>query len=300
MKSRTTVEELHHRAQELGLNLPPLLVAADQVAAVVTQGIHGRRRVGQGETFWEFRRYKFGDPAQSIDWRQSAKSDRIYIRETEREAAQSVWLWRDETNSMNFSSKRSLPSKLERATLLELALASLLHRGGEHVALAGHSNSTKLSLLEMAETLSREPDRTTSVILDEEIPRDARMVFFGDFLDDPEDLKTTLKGLAGRGITGVLIKIYDPAEQTLPYNGRVQFEGLEREPALLIDRVEPLREEYQRAWSDHHDDLARFTSSIGWSLLSHDTSSPPEDVLMQLYLQLSDDIINEYRGSGAC
>ena len=86
--------ELHHRAEELSAHLPPLLVAAERVAATVSQGVHGRRRVGQGETFWQFRRYEFGDSTQLIDWRQSAKSQPLYVRETEWEAAQSVWLWR--------------------------------------------------------------------------------------------------------------------------------------------------------------------------------------------------------------
>ena len=84
--------------------MPPLLVAAERVAATVAQGVHGRRRVGQGETFWQFRQYQPGDAASRIDWRESAKSQRLYIRETEWEAAQSVWLWRDASASMDYSS----------------------------------------------------------------------------------------------------------------------------------------------------------------------------------------------------
>ncbi len=86
---------IHFRAEALAAQLPPLLVAADRVASTVSQGVHGRRRVGQGETFWQFRRYQPGDSTQDIDWRQSAKSQPVYIRETEWEAAQSVWLWRE-------------------------------------------------------------------------------------------------------------------------------------------------------------------------------------------------------------
>src|SRR5271156_2368233 len=85
---------LKHRAEELAAQLPPLLVEAERVAVTVSQGVHGRRRVGQGETFWQFRQYEPGDAATRIDWRESAKSQRLYVRETEWEAAQSVWLWR--------------------------------------------------------------------------------------------------------------------------------------------------------------------------------------------------------------
>ncbi|MDA0998696.1 MAG: DUF58 domain-containing protein, partial [Proteobacteria bacterium] len=112
----------HHRAEALAAHLPPLMVAAERVANTVSQGVHGRRRVGQGETFWQFRRYEPGDSVQRVDWRQSAKNDPVFIRETEWEAAQSVWLWRDGSESMSFTSGTGHSSKRERAELLLMAL----------------------------------------------------------------------------------------------------------------------------------------------------------------------------------
>src|SRR5438132_10995917 len=133
---------VHLRGEELASMLPPLLVAAERVATTVAQGVHGRRRVGQGETFWQFRQYEPGDAATRIDWRESAKSQRLYVRETEWEAAQSVWLWRDGSSSMDYSSAGYIagagwPTKRDRAELLLVALASLLVRGGERLTLLG-------------------------------------------------------------------------------------------------------------------------------------------------------------------
>src|SRR6478672_13719890 len=99
---------LQFRGEQVAARLPPLLVAAERVAATVAQGVHGRRRVGQGDSFWQFRQYQPGDAPQRIDWRESAKSQRVYVRETEWEAAQSVWLWRDFSASMDYSSARYL------------------------------------------------------------------------------------------------------------------------------------------------------------------------------------------------
>ena len=48
------VSDIHQRAELLAERLPPLLVAAERVAMTVAQGVHGRRRVGVGETFWQF------------------------------------------------------------------------------------------------------------------------------------------------------------------------------------------------------------------------------------------------------
>src|SRR3954467_13722845 len=125
-------------AEALGARLPPLLIAADRVASTVAQGVHGRRRVGQGDSFWQFRRFVSGDPVARIDWRQSAKSGRSapegwFIRETEWEAAQTVCMWRDGSASMRWRSRIVPVEKRDRASLLLLALASLLLRGGERV-----------------------------------------------------------------------------------------------------------------------------------------------------------------------
>ena len=66
------------RAEQASRALPPLLVEAQRIAATVILGVHGRKRSGPGETFWQYRPYAFGDSTQRIDWHKSARSDRIY------------------------------------------------------------------------------------------------------------------------------------------------------------------------------------------------------------------------------
>jgi len=130
---------MQQRAEQLASILPPLMVSAQRVAATVAQGVHGRRRVGQGETFWQYRRYLPGDSVRSVDWRRSAKSDQVFVRETEWEAAQTVWLWRDTSASMRWRSRRDLPEKADRAEILLRALGLLLVGAGERIALLGES-----------------------------------------------------------------------------------------------------------------------------------------------------------------
>jgi uncharacterized protein (DUF58 family) len=152
-------------AEALGARLPPLMVAAQRVAETVAAGAHGRRRVGLGESFWQFRPYQTGDTIERIDWRQSAKGDRLYIRETEWAAAQTVWLWRDAAPGMSYSSARGLPTKRERAELLLMALASLLVRGGERIALLGGGRlpaSGKAALGAVLAGLARETPLTAA------------------------------------------------------------------------------------------------------------------------------------------
>jgi uncharacterized protein (DUF58 family) len=284
---------LQHRAEQAAAALPPLLVAASRVAATVAQGVHGRRRVGQGETFWQFRQYQPGDAATRIDWRESAKSQRLYVRETEWEAAQSVWLWRDASPSMDYASSRGLPTKRERADLLTLALAALLLRGGERVTLLGTGvapSHGRAVLMRMAHQLERETpaDKNAGLPAIEPLPRYGQLVLIGDLLAPLEETERLVASYSATGLRGFLLQVLDPAEETLPFDGRVRFEGLEREDSLLISRVETIRGEYTDRLARHRAGLAAIARAAGWRFATHRTDKPPHTALLALYTALAE------------
>lgn len=282
-------ERVRHRAEQLGATLPPLLVAAERVAATVAQGVHGRRRVGRGEAFWQFRRYTTTDPLQAIDWRQSAKSDALYVREKEWEAAESVWLWRDGSASMRYRSSRRVPEKEERAELLLLALASLLLRGGERVAILGTGrapSSGRAALERMSQELAEAPAGGPAgggLPPVAPLPRFSRAVMIGDFLSPLEKVAAVVRAYAARGVVCHLLQILDPAEETLPFEGRVRFEGLEREAPVLVSRVENLRRAYIERMAAHQEALGALARSTQGSFAWHATDRPPEAALLTLY-----------------
>lgn len=279
------------RAEALGSRLPPLLVAAERVAATVAQGVHGRRRTGQGESFWQFRPFTAGDAVARIDWRQSAKSDRAFVRETEWEAAQTILLWRDASPSMRWRSRLASSEKQERAGLLLLALAALLLRGGERVALLGERPvSGRAGLDGLAETLERTTGNTDTSGLppDAFVPRHARVVLIGDFLAPLEQVQASVARLAAIPVSLHMLQILDPAEVTLPYQGRVRFQGLERESDTLIPRVEAVREAYARALDGHQAGLAAIATGADCRFGVHHTDQPAETALLGLYTALAD------------
>lgn len=284
---------LRHEAEHTAAGLPPLLVAAKRVAATVAQGVHGRRRGGPGETFWQYRRYETGDSLRTIDWRQSAKTDTLFVRETEWAAAQTVWLWRDASASMAYRSHKRLPEKRDRADLLLLALASLLVDAGERVGLVdGDARPTTgpvaLDRLTLSLLAPGAEEQTSDLPPFRPLARFSHLVLFGDFLSPLEEMNALLRRFAARGVSGHIVQILDPAEATLPFEGRTRFEGVEDDSRILIKRVENVRDDYQRRLAAHQQGLADIARSIGWTYVVHQTDVAPERVLLSLYIAMSE------------
>lgn len=277
-------EDRRRRAEQLAGRFPPLMVAAERVAASIVQGAHGRRRTGPGEAFWQFRRYAQGDPLNRIDWRQSARSDHVFVRENEWEAAQSVWLWRDTSPSMDFTSGRDLPPKRERAELLLLAAAALLLRGGERVGLLGHGRPPGNARATLMRLSSELPGLAGDGIpAGMPLPRHARIVLIGDFLVPLDEVKRRLADYAGAGVRGHLLQVLDPAELTLPYKGRIRFEGVEEDGVMLAPRAESIRRDYLDRLEAHCAALADLAGAAGWSSSRHATDQSAANGLLALH-----------------
>ena len=279
------------RAEELAQRFPPLLVAADRVAATVAQGVHGRRRVGIGDAFWQFRAYEQGDSLQIVDWRQSAKRERLYVRQNEWEAAESVWLWRDGSPSMDYRSPRVAITKRERAEVLLLAAASLLVRGGERIALLGGGappQTGRATLERIAVELDGRIGKSGESLPPwRELPRYAGLVLLGDFLSPLAELEATFRRFATGAVRGHLCQVLDPAEEDLPFDGRTRFEGLEGEGEYLASRAERLRGAYHERLAAHREGLREICRRLGWSYVSHRTDRPAETALLGLYTAIA-------------
>ena len=260
------------------------------MASSVWQGVHGRRRAGLGETFWQFRNYESGDSISRIDWRQSAKGDKVFIREREWEAAQTAFIWADQSGSMQYASTPSLPTKAERANVLMLALAGLLLRGGEKISwMDTHNSITAYGNKGLEQLAGQITEQKNAASLPPDLPfvRNAHMVLCGDFLTDMDNLTRVLHNASQRPMKGALVHILDPIEESFALNGRVEMMGLEGEASLLIPNAENLRTAYAEKMAAHKARLQQLAKSAGWFYVRHVTDTPPEITLMEIYQALS-------------
>ncbi len=272
--------------------MPGLIVEAKRVAQTVAYGIHGRRRAGPGETFWQFRHYETGDSAPMIDWRRSAGSSHLYVREREWEAAHTFWLWVDLSPSMVFGSHLSHCLKVERALVLALATAELLVSAGERVGVPGL----------MAPTAQRTAMQTMAVALagaglakgeQHSVPprlpfrRFSALILFSDFLEPLDTLREVIDYYTGLGMRGHLLQILDPAEETLPYSGRIEFSAMEGGARVLTERAEAVRQHFQQRMSAHRDNLRQMIQRREWGFWLHHTDRPAGDALLALHSGLA-------------
>ena len=281
---------LQDHAESLAASLPPLLVAAERLSSSVNLGVHGRRKAGIGETFWQFRRYSHEDPSTLIDWRQSAKSQHLFVREREWEAAEAVWFWRDGSASMRFHSNKELTTKIDRANLLALSLASLLVRGGERIALLGDGYapaSGRAPMRRIAHSLIDLSPADRALPPDAPVTKNSQFVWFSDFLSPISEIESALRRLARLGLTGHLVHVVDPAEEDFPFAGRTRFESVANTESHIVGRAESIRASYRARFRAHGEAVSAIARRLSWSYLAHRTDKRPEAALIALYADIS-------------
>lgn len=281
---------LRSRAEGLSAPLPPLLAEAEQLATTVMLGEHGRRRAGMGDEFWQYRPAYPGDEARSIDWRRSGRSDVHFVREKEWQAAQSVLIWVDDSQSMRFAGDAAHPAKGDRARLLAMALAVLLIRGGERVGLSGLAlppRRGELQLLRLADLLSRQAESPDYGAPEARgmLPH-SRALFVSDFLGDLSVVETALTKAADRGVKGALLQVLDPQEEAFPFDGRTIFESMGGSLRHETLKAGELRDRYLDRLAQRKARLSHLARLTGWQYECHHTGESAPAVLLWLYRAL--------------
>lgn len=276
-------------AQDLARILPRLALEARQVSAHVALGIHGRRRAGPGETFWQFRPFTSGEPASRIDWRRSARDDRLYVREREWETASTYWIWMDCSASMGFVSSLSQTAKRDRAIVLGLAMADLLVRGGERVGLLGVTApiTSRAIIQRLAESLM-----TSGPALAADFPAGAmpgprdRVLLISDLILDVDVFRGGLETLTSRGCAGLCVQVRDPAEALFPFNGETEFFAPEGGERWMVGDADTVKLQYRQRLAAHEAALRAAVTARGWSFLAHRTDQTAAEGLLALAMMV--------------
>jgi len=283
-----TVALLEGQARSNAQKMGNLVLQAQQLAASVISGGHGRRAAGRGDSFWQFRPYVQGLPTRQIDWRRSARGHALYIRDREWEIAQTVFLCPDLSPSMLYQSRFAPHSKEVSVLILTMALAEILTQTGERIALPGllEPTSRRDGAHHVAKALSLKGQGEKRQSDFSRIRRAAHVIILSDFLEDFDLIHQRLRHLSERAEQIYLIEIADPAEEIFPYQGHVLFTDPENGQKFDAARAQNFAEEYKRLYLSRRAALRDLSRRHGWHFLLHITDQPLVRVLHHLHLTL--------------
>src|SRR5207244_13462914 len=86
---------------------------------------------GPGVEYAESREYEYGEDARTIDWNLSARSDRVFVRESNPDRGLDAWLIVDASASLDWGT--ALMLKREAAIDMASAASTLIARHGSRV-----------------------------------------------------------------------------------------------------------------------------------------------------------------------
>ncbi|AXK83348.1 DUF58 domain-containing protein [Pseudolabrys taiwanensis] len=276
------------KSRKLAARVPRLILEARRVASTVIHGLHGRRRAGSGENFWQYRRFVSGEPASAVDWRRSARDEHLYVREREWEASHTIWIWPDRSPSMDFASDLTEWTKLDRTLVVCFALAEVLVQGGERVGIPQLMRPTanRNVIEKMAQSIVHDNNERPSLPPNFAPAPFSEVLLFSDLWSPIADFRRTIGQLAANGARGHVVQVCDPAEESFPYSGRVEFVESEGLGSVTAGRAETWRQDYQTLVANHRAALRAECEQFGWSFIVHHTDRGPTELLFALHARM--------------
>jgi uncharacterized protein (DUF58 family) len=232
------------RAEALGLN-------ARYIVEGYMAGEHKSPYRGFAVEFAQHREYTHGDDPRHLDWKVLGRTDRYYIKQYEQETNYVAHLLLDGSESMKYGSGKL--TKLHYAKVLAACLAYLILHQRDAAALALFDTTVRdyaprsdnLASIHhlMAKLAAFEPREKTQIgaVLHDmarQLRRKGIVIIISDLFDDEQTLLEGIQHLRFGGNEVIVFQIMDPYELEFPFNGLVEFDGLEQVPKILTRPAE--------------------------------------------------------------
>ncbi len=226
-----------------------LEVAARALVAGLRHGRHASPLLGAGPEIFGVRPYRQGDDAAQVDWKRSARSDRLYSRERVDTAQTQALVVMDVSRSMGVGHEAGCPSKLDVARLVAAGLVTLLVEQGDTVGFfaatapapawrppagGAHQGQVLLDVLAALEPVSDVPPATAVALAVARLRRPSLLVVVSDAWDGAAYL-AALRRAAASGHDVVALTLVAPGDRALPDAGVVELEDAESGEVIAVD-----------------------------------------------------------------
>jgi len=233
-----------HLAPIRNINLRAKLIVEGMIA-----GLHKSPYHGFSAEFLEYRPYRTGESARSIDWRKYAKTDRSYVRLFEDETNCPAHILIDKSASMRFAADKRI-SKFDYARTLAASIAWILIRQRDAVAFAAFDErvatylpprSTNIQLKNILSVLDGiEPGAQTRCghsinRLAQGIKRRGLTIVLSDLFDDPDSILKGLRHLRFKRQDVLLLWVLDPQERSFSAKNSYQLHDMETGKTIFLD-----------------------------------------------------------------
>src|SRR6478752_6515282 len=111
----------------------------------------------------------------------------------------------------------------------------------------------------------------------------AEIVVLSDFWSPIAEIGSMLAGLSASGAHGALVQIVDPAEESFPYSGRIEFVEPEGGGVITAGRAESWAGDYVARVALHREQIRSETDRLDWLFSTHTTSRSAAELLLFLH-----------------
>ena len=114
----------------------------------------------------------------------------------------------------------------------------------------------------------------------------AEIVVISDFWSPIAEVRKTLAQLSATGAHGHTVQVVDPAEETFPYSGRVEFIEPEGGGSITAGRAEAWKADYEARVAQHRAEIRAETDKLGWSFAIHRTDRTATELMLALHARM--------------
>jgi uncharacterized protein (DUF58 family) len=280
------------------------LLDADTISQAEALGLHARFVVegymagehkspfrGFSIEFTQHREYVPGDDIRHLDWKVLGRTDRYYLKQYEQETNYVAHLLLDGSESMKYGS--GALTKLQYGKVMAACLSYLILHQRDAVAMGVFDTAMRTHIPRtgnlaslhniMGSLAAFNPTRQTNIaaVLHEmagQIKRRGIVILISDLFDDEEKLLDGIQHLRFGGSEVIVFHTLDPFEIDFPFQGMVEFDGLEM-PEKLLTRPREIRRSYLREFESFCTRIREGCEKQNTHYLRVNTGQPLHEVL---------------------
>jgi len=245
--------------------------------------------------FADYREYSPGDDFRHVDWNVLSRTDRLVVKQFEREEQYRILLLLDRSASMGFPQDGDEPTKLEygAACLAALAYVGLARRhfveagffadGRPDWLSVGADRVRIFGLLDRLAKLTPSGPTAMAPALEDayERSREPGLIVLISDLYDEERPRAVLSTLAAKGFDISVVHVLSRAEAEPRARGRLRLRDAETGEAAAFRITEGAVAAYRRALRDFGERWSGFCGKHDIRFLATTTGKPFEDFVMR-------------------